>query len=258
MNVKSLSWYWNRLWAMNGAEILFRLTLSIKKKIWKLVKPNYKPIIKYEVLTQLSPIVGKEFPIQLNEQKKHLLEEAECYLNHKWLFFGLDETEEVINWHQDPQTKTRAPIQFGFDINHRDENLVGNIKNIWEKNRHHHLTILAIAFYLTKDEKYAKEVQLQLKSWIDQNPYLMGVNWTHPLEQGIRLISWVYISFFLRISQYFDSLFGKNGVLWNSIYEHQKFIIETYSRGSSANNHLIGEMAGLYISSFYWPVLKSQ
>jgi hypothetical protein len=40
------------------------------------------------------------------------------------------------------------------------------------------------------------------------------------------------------------------------IYQHQYFIRKFYSKYSSANNHLIGEMAGLYVGSVFWPWYK--
>lgn len=243
---------------MDFKEVLFRLKLHVKKKVWKLRKPTFEPQIQYEQIDpDRNPLVrtssNSAFPISTTSK---VLQEADRYLMHKWGFFGLDLIESEINWHVDPQSGIRSPTRFGFDINHRDEQLVGNIKNTWEKNRHHHLTILALAFFLTKNEKYAKEVETQLESWIEQNPYLIGVNWTHPLEQGVRLISWVYIFFLLEESTSFDQIFGIDGFIWNSVYEHQRFIHDTYSQGSSANNHVIGEMAGLFISSFYWPIFS--
>src|SRR5207237_4460705 len=42
--------------------------------------------------------------------------------------------------------------------------------------------------------------------------------------------------------------------LWlDSVYEHARFIHGYFSRHSSANNHLIGEAAGLYIAGLTWP-----
>jgi hypothetical protein len=189
-----------------------------------------------------------------NHKLDLLIKEADSYLNHEWYFFDLNGLEEEqIDWHRDPVTGIKSPKKFGFSINHRNEDLVGNIKITWEKNRHHHLTVLAIVYHFTKDEKYAKEVVTQIKSWIQQNPFLIGVNWTHPLEQGIRLISWVWCERLLRSSNHYDQIFLKESEFWDSVYQHQYFIEQTYSRGSSANNHLIGEMAGLYIASTVWP-----
>jgi hypothetical protein len=38
-----------------------------------------------------------------------------------------------------------------------------------------------------------------------------------------------------------------------SVYQHQSFIARNLSKYSSANNHLIGEAAGLYVASATWP-----
>ncbi len=247
MQTNTLHWYFNRLLAMNPTELSWRVNQLVKKKVWKRNIPNYR--IAPHNFCFKSFLDIKEIDKISSDDKNALIEEANQYLDHYWLFFNFQKVkEEQINWHRDPLSGMVAPMDFGFSINHRDEHKVGDIKVTWEKNRHHHLTILAIAFYITGDEVYADEVKRQLESWIEQNPYLIGVNWTHPLEQAIRLISWVFIAQFLEKSKCFESLFGPAGCMYKSIYEHQRFIVETYSRGSSANNHLIGEMAGLYIA----------
>ena len=57
----------------------------------------------------------------------------------------------------------------------------------------HHLTLLATAWYLTRDERYAERVAAQLRSWWQDNPFLSGVHWTSGIEIGIRLISLAWI-----------------------------------------------------------------
>jgi hypothetical protein len=184
-----------------------------------------------------------------------LLIEAESYLRNEWQFFGLNGTKEYpLNWHMDPISGKVAPFHtLGLDINHRDEHLVGDVKVIWEKNRHHHLTCLALAYRITLDERFAAAVVAQILDWITQNPYLMGINWTHPLEHAIRLVAWVWCERLIRGSVHHQKLFGKHSSTWACVYQHQEFIYSTYSRGSSANNHLIGEMAGLFIAATAWP-----
>lgn len=252
----SITWYLNRLRAMSLDEISFRIVFQFKK--WKWQNKINKGSLEQTAKWNSEPSVMKdwqELTFDCFEKEAELLvDEAEHYLNHKWLFFGLQNISEAeVDWHMDPVSGIKAPLKFGYSINHRDESLVGNIKLTWEKNRHHHLTVLAVAYHLTGDEKYAEEVIAQIQSWLNQNPYLVGVNWTHPLEQGIRLISWVWCERLLRSSKSYEKLFHRDSDFWDSVYQHQLFIEETYSRGSSANNHLIGEMAGLYISSTVWP-----
>ena len=75
-------------------------------------------------------------------------------------------------------------------IDYRDERVVGNIKYLWEANRHLHLVTLAQAIALTGDPRYALGIRAQIDSWIEQCPVGRGPNWCSSLELGIRLINW--------------------------------------------------------------------
>ena len=68
--------------------------------------------------------------------------------------------------------------------------MVGNIKYLWEANRHLHLLTLAQAHALTGDARYALGIRAQIDSWIEQCPVGRGPNWVSALELGIRLINW--------------------------------------------------------------------
>lgn len=253
-----LKWYINRARAMSPEEITHRTRMEINKV-------NWRRRVKAGAPTPVYPIDLSRFdraPVELtlpveSDEASRLIDEARAYLRHEWFYGGMAGiAENAINWHADPQSGIVAPLKFGFDINHRDETLVGNIKFTWEKSRHHHLTVLAVAYTLTGDERYSAEVAEQIVDWVKHNPYLMGVHWTHPLEQGIRLISWLWCERLLRGSEYYERAFGVKSPVWASIYQHQEFIEHTYSRGSSANNHLIGEMAGLFAAAAAWPIFE--
>ncbi len=253
----SLGWYIRRVRAMSPAEVAWRVNMVNRKRRWRrLSRTGYSPAPAARVSLPDDP-----WPCEGVDdlpETADLIADANAVLNHEWRFFGLHGFREPhIDWHRDPVSGLSAPHTFGMDINHRDENHVGNIKNTWEKSRHHHLTVLASAYAVTRDQRFSREVRSQLLSWVEDNPYLVGVNWTHPLEQGIRLIAWVWIERLLRGSAEHEELFGRESPLWDSIYQHQSFIADTYSRGSSANNHLIGEMAGLFIGATAWPFFRT-
>ena len=66
----------------------------------------------------------------------------------------------------DPRTGRRAPDSaYAFDVNIRDVGEVGTIKYVWEPSRHYQLTVLAAAYLLTEDARYASFVAAQLRSW---------------------------------------------------------------------------------------------
>jgi len=74
------------------------------------------------------------------------------------------------------------------------------------------------------------------------------LNWTSALESGIRLIHFTQI----------DSVLGGLGELRDKVLPaHVWFTWKERSFGSSANNHLLGELAGLITACARWPQLAS-
>ncbi len=184
---------------------------------------------------------------------------AQRVIDEEFPIFGQKTGHEgsAPDWNRDPLSGIRAPLGLGKLIDHRDENSVGNIKYLWELNRHLEFLPLALAYSSTRDRTYLAPIRLRLESWLDQCPYPRGVNWASSLELGIRLINW---SLTWQLAGRAESpLFvGKAGIKlrdrWlNSIYQHVHFIHHYYSQHSSANNHLIGEAAGVFVASRTWP-----
>jgi hypothetical protein len=163
-------------------------------------------------------------------------------------------------WNRDPKTSTLAPATLGKSLNYRDESLVGDIKYLWEVNRHLELVTLAQAYACSSNIKYLEGIRIVVDSWVEQCPYPFGVNWTSSLEQAVRLVNWA-VTWHL-IGGDDSKLFqGAKGALFkrkwlNSIYQHLHFIRGHLSKYSSANNHLLGEYMGLYIGSVTWPLWK--
>lgn len=163
-------------------------------------------------------------------------------------------------WNRDPKTGIDAPMVFGKSIDYRDERVVGDIKYLWEPNRHLELVTIAQAWYLSGDVKYLDGCRVALDSWFEQCPYPYGPNWVSSLEQAIRLINWSYAWHLLGGSE--SALFdGERGRAFrsrwlNAIYQHLHFINGYLSQYSSANNHLMGEYAGLFVGAVTWPMWR--
>jgi hypothetical protein len=177
---------------------------------------------------------------------------ADRWLHHRATFFSLRDFPlgDPIDWHRDYSSDRVAPIKYSGLINTRVKDRVGDIKYIWELNRLQHLILLALAGAWTGKDKYWDEIETQLIAWNESNPFMMGVNWKSPLEAAMRLITWAQVT-----------LISRGRVRWfhdasKTIYRHQYLIAKFYSKNSSANNHLIGEMTGLYIASVLWPYYR--
>jgi hypothetical protein len=109
---------------------------------------------------------------------------------------------------------------------------------------------------VTGDMRYAEEVIAQLRAWWQSCPFGQGMNWRSPLELGIRLINWVWAIDLVRESGLITPAVHQE--LLPAVYLHLWEITRKYSQGSSANNHRVGEAAGVFIASQYFPALDPQ
>ncbi len=185
-----------------------------------------------------------------------LIAGADEILAGRWTLLGVRRQDmEGPDWFFDPRTGRTAPsTRYCFAIDHRSEEVTGNIKQIWELSRMQHVTVLAAAFALSGDERYADRAGQHLRSWWARNPFLSGVHWTSGIELGLRLISWVWARRLLEAWAGTPRLFEENPAALEQIWWHQRYLARFRSRGSSANNHVVAEAAGQLVSSlaFAW------
>jgi len=158
-----------------------------------------------------------------------------------------------IEWERDYETRVSAPHRFYGGINYRDHRSVGDARRIWELNRHQYLVPVAKEYFLEGGEELAEFVLRRIEDWIDRNPPYWGINWTSALEHSFRVFSWVWIWKFLERSPTFDE--GRRRKLLRSLYWQGDYLKRHLSRYSSANNHLIGEAAGLALLGMVFPQL---
>jgi len=256
--MSSYQWYLNRLRKMSLFEVIYRVETLI---ITKLQQKGYLVANNSPVLILNRNIDGKIIS-KANVKQDRYIQAGNDLLNGKITIFPLVNNSywEKLNWNKDPKSGIEAPLTFGKSLDYRNSSLCGDIKYVWEPNRHMHLVTLAQSYCLTNDSKYLNLISQQLRSWIEQCPYNRGPNWTSSLELGIRLINWSLVWKLIgrEESIIFDGVEGK--LLLNdwlmSIYQHCHFIKNHFSRYSSANNHLIGEASGLFIATTTWPYWK--
>jgi hypothetical protein len=161
----------------------------------------------------------------------------------------------IPEWNTDPATGTRIETSFGLFLDFRHLGGV-DIKFLWEVNRHLWWVPLAQAFALDGDRRYLQRLGQLLVSWLDACPYARGANWSSPVEHGIRLINWSLVWGLIGgdRSPLFEGEEGQRLLhRWlASIYQHMRFASDNYSKYSSADNHLIGEAAGVYVAAHVW------
>jgi hypothetical protein len=189
------------------------------------------------------------------EAKSAIVDAAARLMRGQWEVLGAVRTDLVQpDWFYDPVTGRKSPSdRYAFHINYRLEEQTGNIKQVWEISRLQHLTLLAMAWFLTHEDAYARRVDEQLRSWWRENPFLSGVHWTSGIEIGLRLISLAWIRRLLDGWPGAPGLFEQNELAVRQIRWHQQYLAAFRSRGSSANNHVIAEAAGQLVASCAFP-----
>ncbi len=267
MNTSELEWRLRRLSKMSASEVKWRISEHVRRKRWtsQQVMPEFSPQAwahdpRARAAAPWDSARGGTFrPFASTEilqgapddARRSVIAAADEILAGQWELLGfLRKDMEEPDWFFDPLTGTRAPqADYCFNVNHRSEDVTGNVKQIWELSRMHHLTVLAAAFSLTGDERYATRASAHLRSWWAQNPFLSGVHWTSGIEAGVRLISWVWVRRLLDGWAGAPDLFERNEVACAQIWWHQHYLASFRSRGSSANNHVIAEAAGLLVAA---------
>lgn len=199
--------------------------------------------------TDLSPAVVRWRAVA-TERANRLLENRLSIFDLKEHALGPE-----IDWNYEYAARKATPTGFAPGIDYRDYAVTGDAKVAWEPNRHQHLVVLARAYRLSGERRYAEKVVEQIESWMRQCPYGRGMNWRSPLELAIRLINWVWALELIAPSRAVTS--DHLGRLLPVVYRHLWDISRKYSRYSSANNHLVGEAAGVFIGSSYFVSLKS-
>ena len=257
---RSLAWYAQRLRRMSPAEVVSRLRDRARQARWsrRRVRPGAPfPSPRHLVEPRL---LATPLPAGAREQvppdaARRLVAAADRILAGQWDVLGVPRPDVADpDWFLDPVTGRRAPSGVpAFRIDHRDEGVTGNVKSVWELSRHHHVTVLATAWWLTQDNRYAVATADQLRSWWVANPFLSGVHWTSGIELGVRLTSWVWIRRLLEDWPGVVELFEDNPVALDQIRWHQEYLAAFRSRGSSANNHVIAEATGLLAAACAFP-----
>ena len=260
MNSERVAWYWRRLRVMSPVEVAWRSREQVLRLAWRRrqVAPggiDGQPTKGSPSVRTLAPLPADAAAAVPRSARAALLSAADDLLAGRWEFFGVARPDILDpDWFLDPATARRAPQhRYAFDVDHRSEDETGNVKQVWELSRHHHLTLLSAAWFLTADDRYAQVVARQLQSWWEQNQFLSGVHWTSGIELGVRLMSWAWIRRLLEDWPGVEALFERNELAVRQIRWHQEYLAAFRSFGSSGNNHVIAEAAGQLVASCAFP-----
>src|SRR5437879_1192564 len=98
---------------------------------------------------------------------------------HRLPLLGLVvDTGPGIRWRRDYVNGKETTARYFRRIPYLNAKIAGDHKLIWEMNRHQHLVVLAQA----GDADSWRELETEIESWLEQNPFQRGINWASGLE----------------------------------------------------------------------------
>ena len=256
MTRSSLAWYVHRLGVMEPAEVLWRAGRLVQGLgVVPRRGPRWAPQAGAgpRQFGLLDPAAVRAAAKACPDAASRLVAAAREHAEHIFQFFGNPTTElgPEIDWHHDPISGFRWPVVPSRRIDYRFNGQ--DPKWIWELHRLQHLPVLVEAWMITGETGFAECARRDLRSWMRHNPPDHGVAWLGGFETGVRAMS---LAFTLRGLRAWDGLDA----------ETERLVLDVLARSvakswrerslfSSANNHLIGEMGGVAVSSTLFPEL---
>ncbi len=252
----SPAWYVRRLRTMGAIEIAWRLRNTVLQGLWRV-----RAGTAWRATGARPCWAGGQVPMVTapgpDMQRLVVATAEQVVADGCWPVFGTqaDLAGDDPDWFRDPKTGLRAPArQYAFRIAYRDETAVGNVKHVWEVSRLQHLTVLAAAYHVSGDERFARRALDHLRSWCLANPPLLGIHWTSGIEIGLRLLTWTWCRRLLDRLPGVAGRFEGDPLVRRQLHAHQSWLATFHSRGTSANNHLVAELAGLLAASRSLPI----
>ncbi|GJM28810.1 MAG: hypothetical protein DHS20C17_14450 [Cyclobacteriaceae bacterium] len=230
---------------MSWSEVVFRIREALQHKYEQLFHIGKTPKISgYTIEPSILQI--EEFPYKKEENLK--------------IFDRQFEYHSGINWHLDISSNKIFPKKYSRNIKLKNIEL-GDVKYTWEINRMLFLPNICLKYRHTGRRELLDKFVESTESWIKENPYLIGVNWFRNIEVSIRLINWALCWEIIDVQrettnnpEFKKFVFDK----WlPAIYLHCKFSYKNPSLFSSANNHLVSEVASLFIATSIWKFPES-
>jgi heparinase II/III-like protein len=264
-----LSWYVRRVRSMDKQELLWRARRASSSLVpessrrarsdvlqrgisWERALEQFRDGVNRPVLLDRGR--ARAIAERCPELVAELIDSADRAVNLSVEYFGYPEVllPRPIDWNYDPVSGTRWPDVPAKRIDHRTA--TGDVKWIWELNRLQHLVWLSQAWLITGDSRYSSAAFEQLDSWIQQNPPGHGIAWRGAFEAGIRAISIAVAVQGLRDAPELTP--QRYRLIVETLAESARRCWRDRSLFSSANNHLIGEMAGLATVAMFVPELR--
>lgn len=220
-----------------------------KKTLYDVPRSKTVAQLKAEEPTRMVPLSHRDEILPLADA---LIRDENYFFTFPYRTRGIDRI-----WEYDPIERKHWPRRHYTERILHAPDTPQDAKIVFEINRFKELPALGQATLLMQEQKYAKEAERRIVSWIENNSFANSVNWSSGLEIAIRLISWSATLILLKRAGFDISV---NPIIARSVYEQVRYLAADMGTDKVIPiNHLIGEVSGVFIVSalFEFPEAKT-
>ena len=184
---------------------------------------------------------------------------ADAVLRHEFDLLGSGAVSlgARLPWHTDFKTGREWPLEYACEMQYAELDRPTDVKVPWELSRCQHFTSLGQAYWLTGDDRYAREFVAEVDDWIDRNPWAFGVNWACAMDIALRAVSWLWAFHFFADAAPCASRRFRSRIL-RSLFLHGSYIATHLEKGDVNGNHYLCDGVGLvFLGIFFGDTAKS-
>jgi hypothetical protein len=173
----------------------------------------------------------------------------------------IDFPYEPIDWQLDFKSGYRWSEKTHFSDIRYGHNPGADVKVPWELGRLQHLPQLAMAYQAAATgthgfdlpDRYRNEIRNQILDFVAANPPRFGVNWTCPMDVGIRVVNLLLALDLLRnAGAEFDRPFLQ--IVRNSVREHAIHVLNHLEWAEQGRgNHYLADIVGILFAAANLP-----
>jgi hypothetical protein len=178
--------------------------------------------------------------------RSEIVSAADRILRHEFDLLGSGPRSlgAELPWLADFKTGREWPLQYSPTIEYSELDRPTDVKVPWELSRCQHFTVLGQAYWLTGDERYAREYADEITDWIARNPWGQSVNWVTAMDVALRAVSWIWGFYFFSASAACRSERFRSELL-RSLFLHGEWIASHLEKGPVNGNHYLSDGVGL-------------
>jgi len=205
----------------------------------------------------LDPKRAQEYVAQFRDRWPELpdrvMSQADAIVRHEFNLLGSGPRRlgAHLPWHEDFKSGKEWPLRYAADLDYNDIERNSDVKVPWELSRCQHFAALGQAYWLSGDERYAREFVAEITDWIERNPWYYGINWSCTMDVALRAVSWIWGFFFFANSEACRSGAFRSAFL-SSLWLHGEFIEANPEYAEVNGNHYLVDGVGLvFLGGFF-------